>query len=54
MWFYRTNIYYAYYTDYIKNFEYTRTIVEDQVSYTGEPSGNGISDVQHWVRYIPR
>ena len=44
----------CYYTEYAKNFEYIRTIVEDQVSYTGEPSGNGISDVQHWVRYIPR
>ena len=54
MWFYRADIYNAYYTDYVKSFEYAKTTVESRESTTGEPSGAGVGNIQHWVRYIPK
>ena len=42
------------YTEYVKNFEYTKTTVESRESTTGEPSGNGVGNIQHLVRYIPK
>ena len=42
------------YTEYVKNFEYTKTKVESRESTTGEPSGNGVGNIQHLVRYIPK
>ena len=42
------------YTEYVKNFEYTKTTVESRESTTGEPSGDGVGNIQHLVRYIPK
>ena len=49
MWFYRINIYNAHFTDYTKEFEYFQSREAASV-----PSGDGVSNVQHLVRYIPK
>ena len=49
MWFYRINIYNAHFTDYTKEFEYVQSREAASV-----PSGDGVSNVQHLVRYIPK
>ena len=50
-WWWRVEVYQQTYTDYQKVFEYTRTIEEELESSIEIQSGNGISEVRHWVKY---
>lgn len=52
-WFYRVNVYSATYTQYTKMFEYMKSTSANKESASA-PSGDGISNIQHWVRYIPK
>jgi len=50
-WWWRFEVYNQSYTDYEKLFNYTRTIVTQKESDREVVEGNGVSDVQHWVKY---
>lgn len=50
-WWYRFIIYQQTYTDYEKLFAYSRTTTVSLESGTPVTEGNGISNVQHWVKY---
>ena len=52
-WWYRTEVYRQSYTDYQKLFTYTRTVTSEESSSVPVVEGNGISNVQHWVKYTP-
>ena len=45
---FRFDYYSSTYTDYQKIFQYSRTTDQESTSY---PSGNGISNIQQWVKY---
>lgn len=49
-WWYRFELYKQTYTEYEKLFTYVRESSETLESAT-EPTGDGISNVQHWVKY---
>ena len=50
-WWYRAEIYKQTYTDYQKLFTYTRTVTSEESSAVPIAEGEGISNVQHWVKY---
>ena len=50
-WWFRFDVYRQTYTDYRKLFTYTRTVVSDETSTMPVAEGEGISNVQHWVKY---
>ena len=50
-WWFRFDVYRQTYTDYRKLFTYTRTVVTDETSAAPVVEGEGISNVQHWVKY---
>ena len=49
-WWYRFTIYQQSYSDYAKIFTYTKTTDQSKES-TKKPSGDGVINVQRWVKY---
>ena len=52
-WF-RFDYYKAAFVEKYKWLEYSKTTVESFETVNGEPSGNGVGNIQHLVRYIPK
>ena len=52
-WF-RFDYYKASFEEYYKYIEYSLTTVNSYETTTGEPSGDGVGNIVHLVRYIPR
>lgn len=50
-WWFRFEVYRQTYTDYQKLFTYTRTVTSEENSAVPIDEGEGISNVQHWVKY---
>ncbi len=50
-WWFRFDVYRQTYADYQKLFTYTRTVTSEESSAVPVTEGNGISNVQHWVKY---
>ena len=50
-WWFRFEVYQQSYVDYEKLFTYSRPVVTDEESASEVSDGEGISEVQHWVKY---
>ena len=50
-WWWRFEIQSQSYTDYHKLYSYSRTVTTEESSSAAVVEGNGISNVQHWVKY---
>ena len=50
-WWFRFDVLQQSYTDYQKLYSYTRTVTSEETSSSPVTEGNGISNVQHWVKY---